>query len=93
MEMTDQEYQNQHELWQIDHDRVMAEMRMEQEMIEKYPYGIKSPMDDTNNTWYIRWSWCGEHFECETYGYSSNCFYFKREEDAVFFALKWSGHE
>jgi len=93
MEMTDPEYQDQHAWWQMDHDKVMAEMRMEQEMIEKYPHRIKSPMNDSNNTWYILWNWCGEHFECETYGYSANCFYFKREEDAVFFALKWTGHE
>jgi len=48
--MTDPEYADQHAWWQIDHDRVMADMRMEQEMIEKYPYSVKSPMDDSNKT-------------------------------------------
>jgi len=92
MEMTDQEYRDQHTWWQIDHEKIMAEMRMKQKIIEKYPHGIKAPIDD-NHQWYLRWNWCSEHFECETYAYTSNCFYFKREEDAVFFSLKWSGHD
>ena len=93
MEMTDPEYTDQHAWWQIDHDKVMEEIQAMQYFKEKYSYGIKSPINDDNRTWYERWSWCGEHFERETYAYASDYFYFKREEDAIFFALKWSGHE
>lgn len=92
MEMKDPEYDSQHAEWQKEHDKVIDEMRFEQELKEKFPHGIKVPSDN-NKQWFTRWQWCGEHFECETYGYAAGYFYFKQEEDAVFFALKWSGHD
>ena len=92
MEMTEQEYADQHAWWQIDHDKVMEEMQKEQELTKKYPYRIEVPMDN-NNQWFVRWKWCGEHFACETYCWDGGYMKFKREEDAVFFALKWSGHD
>lgn len=88
--MTDQEYQNQHELWQIDHDKVMHDMRMEQELTKEYPYRKEAEMDEQ---WSVLWKWCSAHYHCDSYCWDRGYFYFKREEDYVFFLLKWSGHE
>ena len=90
--MTDQEYQNQHAWWQRDHDKVMHDMRMEQELTKEYPYRIEVHMDD-NNQWFLRWQWCSAHYNCDSYCWDRGYFKFKREEDYVFFLLKWSGHE
>ena len=88
--MTDEEYQDQHELWQIDHDKVMEEMQKEQELTKEYPYRIEVPMDEQ---WSVRWQWCSAHYNCDSYCWDRGYFKFKREEDYVFFLLKWSGHE
>ena len=92
MEMTDPEYADQHAWWQIDHDKVMEEMQKEQELTKEYPYRIEVHMDD-NNQWFLRWQWCSAHYNCDSYCWDRGYFKFKREEDYVFFLLKWSGHE
>ena len=90
--MTDAEYADQHAWWQIDHDKVMEEMQKEQELTKEYPYRIEVHMDD-NNQWFLRWQWCSAHYNCDSYCWDRGYFKFKREEDYVFFLLKWSGHE
>ncbi len=90
--MTDPEYADQHAWWQIDHDKVMEEMQKEQELTKEYPYRIEVHMDD-NNQWFLRWQWCSAHYNCDSYCWDRGYFKFKREEDYVFFLLKWSGHE
>ena len=90
--MTDPEYADQHAWWQIDHDKVIEEMQKEQELTKEYPYRIEVHMDD-NNQWFLRWQWCSAHYNCDSYCWDRGYFKFKREEDYVFFLLKWSGHE
>lgn len=78
-----------HAYWQKDHDKVMKEIQKEQELAENYPYVIKVP-NANNKQWYERWHWCGENFTKETYRYSFGYMKFQREEDAIFFALRWA---
>ena len=87
------EYESQHTYWQKDHDAVMKEMQAETAQMEKYPYQIKTQsvvIDTGNKEWFVRWHWCGENFAEGTYRYSGGYFQFQHEQDAIFFALRWS---
>jgi len=87
------EYESQHAYWQKDHDVVMKEMQAETAQLEKYPHQIKVQsvvIDAGNKEWFVRWHWCGENFTKETYRYGGGYFQFQHEQDAIFFALRWS---
>ena len=87
------EYESQHNYWLRDHNVIMKEI----EMLNK--------TDDTwtvirllqcNGWWYSRWSDCYE-WCLDTWGFNDEwvyinpgAFYFKNEEDAVLFALRWA---
>lgn len=83
------EYKNEHDL---SHVAAIYKMKKEQELTEKYPYKVKVPVVSSNHngTWFERWHWCGENFTKETYRFWGHHFHFQHEQDAVFFALKWS---
>jgi len=86
-------YDSQHAHWQEGHDTVMKEMQAEEAQMEKYPYQIKAPgvvIDTGNKEWWVRWYWCGENFTKGTYRYGGGYFQFRHEQDAIFFALRWS---
>lgn len=57
------------------------------------PFKVDAPYVDFDYSYNLEQTvWCSQHFKKETYHYfrADQAWYFVREKDAAFFALRWS---